>query len=71
MGDKKVSKSMAKARKKWYEDDYDDFDRVFVNKPKKTENVEVKKSKKNTVSKMKHMSRDELMDIYSKEEDFY
>lgn len=63
---------MAKARKKWYEEDYDEFNKVFVNKNKKNnQQVEVKRSKNHTFSKMKHMSKDELMDLYSREEEFY
>lgn len=67
-----MSKSIAKTRKKWYEDEYDEFDRVYVNKnKKKTDNVEVKRSKNHTFSKIKNMSADEVMDLYSREEDFY
>jgi hypothetical protein len=66
-----VSKSIAKSRKKWNQDEYDDFDRVFVNKNKKNESVEVKRTKNRTFTKMKHMSNDELMDIFAREEDLY
>jgi hypothetical protein len=66
-----VSKSIAKSRKKWNQDEYDDFDRVFVNKNKKNESVEVKRTKNRTFTKMKHMSNDELMDIFAREEELY
>lgn len=67
-----MSKSIAKSRKKWFEDDYEEFDRIFVNKSKKkSENVEVKRSKSRTITKMKHMSTDELMEIYDREEESY
>ena len=66
-----MSKSIAKSRKKWNQDEYDDFDRVFVNKNKKNESVEVKRTKNRTFTKMKHMSNDELMDIFAREEESY
>ena len=66
-----MSKSIAKSRKKWNQDEYDDFDRVFVNKNKKNESVEVKRTKNRTFTKMKHMSNDELMDIFAREEELY
>ena len=67
-----MSKSIAKARKKWNEDEYDDFDRVFVSRNKKNSvSAEVKRTKNRTFTKMKHVSRDELIDMYSKEEELY
>lgn len=67
-----MSKSIAKTRKKWHEDDYDEFDRVYMNKNKKThESVEVKKAKNRTISKLKNLSREEMMDLYNREEEFF
>ena len=67
-----MSKSIAKARKKWNEDEYEDFDRVFVGKNKKNNvSVEVKRTKNRTFTKMKNLSTDELMDMYSREEEMY
>lgn len=67
-----MSKSIAKSRKKWFEEDYSEFDRTFVNKnKKKTETVEVKRTKNRTFTKMKHMSTDELMEFYDREEEIY
>ena len=67
-----MSKSIAKSRKKWFEDDYEEFDRTFVSKnKKKTESVEVKRAKNHTFTKIKHMSTDELMEFYDREEEIY
>lgn len=67
-----MSKSIAKSRKKWFEDEYEEFDRTFVTKSKKKgENVEVKRSKNHTFTKMKHMSTDEMMEFYDREEEIY
>jgi len=66
-----VSKSIAKSRKKWVEEDYSEFDRTFLNKnKKKSEIVEVKRSKNRTFTKMKHMTTDELVELYDREEEF-
>ena len=67
-----MSKSIAKARKKWNEDEYDDFDRVFVSRNKKNSvSAEVKRTKNRTFTKMKNISSDELNDMYSREEELY
>lgn len=66
-----MSKSIAKSRKKWFEEDYSEFDRNFMNKnKKKSEIVEVKRSKNRTFTKMKHMTTDELVELYDREEEF-
>lgn len=63
---------MAKARKKWFEEDYEEFDRVFINKNRKKSDIsEIQRSKNRTISKMKHMSKHDLMNIYSKDEEFF
>ena len=67
-----MSKSIAKARKKWNEDEYDDFDKIFVSKNKKNSvSAEVKRTKNRTFTKMKNISNDELNDMYSREEELY
>jgi len=67
-----VAKSIAKSRNKWFEDEYEEFDRTFVSKSKKkTDNVEVKKTKNRTITKLKHMSVDEMMQFYDREEELY
>ena len=67
-----MSKSIAKARKKWNEDEYDDFDKIFVSKNKRNSvSAEVKRTKNRTFTKMKNISNDELNDMYSREEELY
>ena len=66
-----MAKSIAKSRKKWFEDDYEEFDRTFTSKnKKKPEIVEVKRSKNRTFTKMKHMTTGELVELYDREEEF-
>ena len=67
-----MSKSIAKSRKKWIEDDYEEFDRTFVGKSKKkSTNAEVNRTKNRTFTKIKHMSSDELLEFYDREEESY
>lgn len=67
-----MAKSIAKSRNKWFEDEYEEFDRTFINKSKKkSDTVEVKKTKNRTFTKIKHMSVDEMMELYDREEEFY
>ena len=67
-----MAKSIAKSRNKWFEEDYEEFDRTFISKnKKKNDTVEVKRTKNRTFTKMKHMSSDELMEFYDKEEEIY
>ena len=67
-----MAKSIAKSRNKWFEEDYEEFDRTFINKnKKKNDTVEVKRTKNRTFTKMKHMSSDELMEFYDREEEIY
>ena len=67
-----MAKSIAKSRNKWFEEDYEEFDRTFISKnKKKNDMVEVKRTKNRTFTKMKHMSSDELMEFYDREEEIY
>ena len=67
-----MAKSIAKSRNKWFEEDYEEFDRTFISKnKKKNDTVEVKRTKNRTFTKMKHMSSDELMEFYDREEEIY
>lgn len=67
-----MAKSIAKSRSKWFEEEYEEFDRTFITKSKKkNETVEVKRAKNRTFTKMKHMSTDEMLEFYDREEEVY